>query len=107
TDAQGGRSYQIGTRNASTNLRLKDGETQILGGLISDEDRNTASKIPGLGHLPVVGRLFGNNEGTGTKREIVLAITPRIVRNLPDRSTELRNIFSGTLNTMRERPILA
>jgi len=107
TDSQGGRSYQIGTRNAMTNLRLKDGETQILGGLISDEDRNTASKIPGLGHLPVVGRLFGNNQGSGTKSEIILAITPHIVRNLPDRAPEARNIFSGTLNVMRDKPILA
>lgn len=107
TDANGGRSYQIGTRNAATNLRLKDGETQILGGLISDEDRNTASKIPGLGHLPVIGRLFGNNAGTNSRSEIILAITPRIVRNLAVRSPDVRNIFSGTINSIREKPILA
>jgi general secretion pathway protein D len=107
TDSQGSRSYQIGTRNANTNLRLKDGETQILGGLITDQDRNTASKIPGLGHLPVVGRLFGNNDGTSANSEIVLAITPHIVRNLPDRPPEARNIFSGTLNVLRDKPILA
>jgi general secretion pathway protein D len=107
TDAQGGRSYQIGTRNANTNLRLKDGETQILGGLITDQDRNTASKIPGLGYLPVVGRIFGNNDGTDTRSEIVLAITPRIVRNLPVQAPDARNIFSGTFNVLREKPILA
>jgi len=107
TDPQGGRSYQIGTRNATTNLRLKDGETQILGGLISDQDRNLASKIPGLGHLPVVGRIFGNNAGSDQRSEIVLAITPRIVRNFAQQSPEARNIFSGTLNGLRDRPILA
>lgn len=107
TDANGGRSYQIGTRNAATNLRLKDGETQILGGLITDEDRNAASKIPGLGHLPLIGRIFGNNSGTSNRSEIVLAITPRIVRNLAVRTPEVRSIFSGTYNTVRERPILA
>jgi general secretion pathway protein D len=107
TDSQGSRSYQIGTRNANTNLRLKDGETQILGGLISDQDRNVASKIPGLGHLPVVGRLFGNNDGSEQRSEIVLAITPRIVRNYAQQSPEARNIFSGTLNGLREKPILA
>jgi general secretion pathway protein D len=107
TDPQGGRAYQIGTRNANTNLRLKDGETQILGGLITDQDRNVASKIPGLGHLPVVGRIFGNNDGNEVRSEIVLAITPRIVRNLSTHSPEARNIFSGTLNVLRERPILA
>lgn len=107
TDSNGGRSYQIGTRNASTNLRLKDGETQILGGLITDNDRNTASKIPGLGHLPIFGRLFGNNAGSSDRTEIVLAITPRIVRNLAIRTPDVKNIFSGTYNTVREKPILA
>lgn len=107
TDPQGGRSYQIGTRNATTNLRLKDGETQVLGGLISDQDRNLASKIPGLGHLPILGRLFGNNDGTEQRSEIVLAITPRIVRNFAQQSPDARNIFSGTLNGLRDRPILA
>lgn len=105
-DSNGGRSYQIGTRNASTNLRLKDGETQILGGLITDEDRNTASKIPGLGHIPIIGKLFGNNSGTATKSEIILAITPRIVRNLVTRDTDTKNIFSGPYNAIREKPIL-
>ncbi len=107
TDPQGGRSYQIGTRNASTNLRLKDGETQILGGLITDQDRNTASKIPGLGHLPIVGRIFGNNDGMANRSEIILAITPRIVRNLAIFTPETKSIFSGTANVLRERPILA
>jgi len=107
TDANGGRSYQIGTRNANTNLRLKDGETQVLGGLISDQERNTASLIPGLGHLPLIGRLFGNNDGSDTRSEIVLAITPRIIRDVPVASLESREIFSGTANMVRERPILA
>lgn len=107
TDPNGGRSYQIGTRNASTNLRLKDGETQVLGGLISDQERNTASLIPGLGHLPIIGRLFGNNDGTDSKSEIVLAVTPRIIRDVAVSPAESRQIFSGTANMVRERPILA
>lgn len=107
TDPNGGRSYQIGTRNASTNLRLKDGETQVLGGLISDQERNTASLIPGLGHLPIIGRLFGNNDGSDSKSEIVLAVTPRIIRDVAVSPAESRQIFSGTANMVRERPILA
>jgi general secretion pathway protein D len=106
TDANGSRSYQIGTRNASTNLRLKDGETQVLGGLISDQERNTASLIPGLGHLPIIGRLFGNNDSQDTRSEIVLAITPRIVRDIPMTSDESKQIYSGTANLISERPIL-
>lgn len=107
TDSNGGRSYQIGTRNATSNLRLKDGETQILGGLITDDDRNTADTIPGLGHLPIIGHLFGNNAGSKSRSEIVLTITPRIVRNLPQRTPDVKNIFSGTLNTPREKALLS
>ena len=75
-------AYQIGTRSASTVLRLKNGETQVLAGLISDEERSTANRIPGLGDLPAVGRLFGSQKDDTNKTEIVLLITPRIVRNV-------------------------
>ena len=82
-------TYQIGTRNTSTVLRLHDGETQVLAGLISDEDRRTASRVPGLGDMPVVGRLFSQTNDTRTKTEIVLLITPHLVRTLnrPDART--------------------
>jgi general secretion pathway protein D len=82
-------AYQIGTRNASTSLRLRDGETQILAGLISDEDRRSANRVPGLGNLPVLGRLFSSTSDNATKTEIVLLITPRLVRTLarPDART--------------------
>jgi len=106
TDTQGSRSYQIGTRNASTFLRLADGETQVLGGLITDEERNTADKIPGLGHLPVVGRLFGNSGTNKSRSEIVLAITPRVVRSYANLGSDRSSVFSGTALTLRDRQIL-
>lgn len=74
-------AYQIGTRNASTVLRLKDGENQVLAGLISDEERSSGARIPGLGDLPMLGRLFGSKRDEGQKTELVLSITPRLVRN--------------------------
>jgi general secretion pathway protein D len=86
--------YQIGTRSASTSLRLKDGETQVLAGLLSDQERTSASKVPGFGQVPVVGRLFSNNSGDATKTEIVLSITPRIIRGRA--ATGEREIWSGT-----------
>lgn len=101
----GSLAYQIGTRNANTVVRLQDGETQILGGLISSGDRNTASKIPGVGQLPVVGRLFGNNSGTNNKTEIVLSITPRILRAPAMLDASVRNVFSGTESNLRERAL--
>jgi general secretion pathway protein D len=78
----GSLTYQIGTRNAATNLRLRDGETQILAGLISREERRSADRVPGLGELPVVGRLFSNTNETRNRTEVVLLITPRLVRSL-------------------------
>lgn len=102
---QGSLAYQIGTRSAQTALRLRDGETQVLGGLISDVDRNTASKIPGLGHLPMVGRLFGNNTSTFSKQEIVLSITPRIVRAPTISDIDVSNVYSGSEALIREKPL--
>jgi general secretion pathway protein D len=75
-------AYRLGTRNANTVLQLKDGETQILAGLISDEDRRSAQRIPGLGDIPMLSRLFGSSLDNRTKTEVVLMITPRIVRNI-------------------------
>ncbi len=74
--------YQIGTRTASTLLRLRDGETQVLAGLISDEDRRGADRVPGLGELPTLGRLFSSQRDEQLKTQLVLLITPRIVRTL-------------------------
>jgi general secretion pathway protein D len=74
--------YQIGTRNAATNLRLRDGETQVLAGLISNEERRLADRVPGIGDLPVAGRLFSNTTDNAARTEIVLLITPQLVRTL-------------------------
>jgi general secretion pathway protein D len=101
----GGLAYQVGTRNAATVLRLKDGETQVLAGLIQDEERSTASKLPGFGDLPVLGRLFSSNLDTRGKTEIVLLITPRIVRNLAREGVKTE-FFSGTEAAIGERPLV-
>jgi general secretion pathway protein D len=89
-------AYQVGTRNAATTLRLRDGETQVLAGLISDEDRRTASKVPGVSRLPVVGRLFSNNGETVNKTEVVLLITPRVIRNIERPGARIEEFNSGT-----------
>ena len=92
----GSTAYEIGTRQASTSLRLNDGETQILAGLISDEDRRSAAGVPGLSSLPILGRLFGVQTDTRNKTEVVLLITPRIVRNLALPDAALTRLASGT-----------
>ena len=97
-------AYEIGTRNASTLLELKDGETQVLAGLIQDTDQRNSSHIPGLGDLPILGRLFGSNGTTRDKNEIVLSITPRLIRTQPRPSSETTEFWYGTESQTRSGP---
>lgn len=89
-------TYQIGTRSANTVLRLRDGETQALAGLIKDEQRDSASHLPGLGKIPLLGRLFSNETNNSTKSEIVLLITPRVVRSRAAPDAHVVEFMSGT-----------
>lgn len=103
--AGGGLAYQLGTRNAATVLRLRDGETQILAGLISDDERTTANKLPGLGDLPLLGRLFSSNLDNRAKTEIVLLITPRIVRSINRPEHMVAEFYSGTEAAVGVQPL--
>lgn len=99
----GSQAYQIGTRNFSSALRLRDGETQILAGLISDEDRSSANRIPLLGDLPILGRLFSNQTDNRQKTEIVLSITPHLIRNIQRANPALESFWSGTETTLKNK----
>ncbi len=103
--AGGSLVYQIGSRSANTLLQLRDGETQLLAGLISKDERTSANRIPGVGDLPVVGRLFASQRDDVQRTEIVLAITPRIVRNIRRPDLNQIEFWSGTENAVRSRPL--
>ena len=103
--ASGSVAYQIGTRNVNTVLRLKDGETQVLAGLINDEDRKSSARVPGLGDLPVLGHLFASDGEDKRKTEIILSITPHVIRNIQRPDVELAEFWSGTEDTLRNRPL--
>jgi general secretion pathway protein D len=96
--------YQIGTRNATTTLELKDGETQILAGLITDSDQKSSSHIPGLGDLPMLGRLFGSNGTNRSKSEIILSITPHIIRAQTRPTVDSTEFWYGTEAQTRSAP---
>lgn len=98
-------TYQLGSRNATTALRLKDGETQVLAGLISDEDREGVSKVPGLGDIPLLGRLFSSHRDEKNKTEIVLLITPRIIRNVERPLLQDGEFFAGTDSNTSDQPL--
>ena len=102
--ASGTIAYEIGTRNANTLLRLKDGETQILAGLIQESDTRTANTIPGLGDIPILSHLFGTHHTDHEKDEIVLSITPRIIRMQPRPSSDATEFWYGTETRTRSVP---
>ncbi|MBI2319910.1 MAG: hypothetical protein HYU75_23660, partial [Betaproteobacteria bacterium] len=88
--------YDVGTRNTSTVLTIKDGETQILAGLIRDDEIQSAIRFPGLGDIPILGRLFSSEHREKNKTEIILAITPQIIRNLARPESDLAEYPAGT-----------
>ena len=97
-------AYQISTRDASTILRLRDGETQLLAGLISSDERSSASRLPGLGDLPILGRLFSDQTDSHNRTELVLAITPHIVRSQPHLDAAETEAWVGTELYQRLKP---
>jgi general secretion pathway protein D len=105
TTGNGTQAYQIGTRNFNSVLRLKDGETQILGGLINKSDSSNANRIPILGQIPLLGRLFSNQNDNRDKTEIVMSITPHLIRNIRRLEPSAETFWSGTEETLRTRPL--
>ncbi len=86
----------IGTRTISSNIRLKDGETNFLAGLYRTDKTHTNSGIPFLGDIPVIGRIFSDRAVNTTTTDLVLTLTPHIIR-IPDVTEEdLAPLYVGT-----------
>lgn len=86
----------IGTRTIESTIRLKDGETNLLAGLIRQDDSTNDAGVPGLSEIPVLGRLFSHNRKQNQRTDVLLTLTPHIVR-LPDITEEdLLPIWVGT-----------
>jgi len=85
----------FGNREITTTIRLKDGETNMLAGLIRDEERTVMTGLPGLSDLPLIGRLFANNRKEAHESDIVLTLTPHIVRVLDLSESDLRPFRLG------------
>jgi general secretion pathway protein D len=100
----GSVAYRIGSRSATTMLQLKDGENQVLAGLINSEERSSGNKVPGVGSLPILGRLFGSTHDANDKTEIVLSITPHLVRTIQRPPAGASEFGAGTEASFRRRP---
>jgi general secretion pathway protein D len=88
----------FGTRNVDTVIRLKEGETSMLAGLIRLRTTNSESGLPFLSDLPVVGALFRDNRHEITKSDLVVTLTPHIVRNPDITEEDLAPLWVGTEN---------
>ncbi len=95
--AAGGASQPIiGTRTIDSTIRLQDGETNFLAGLIRSDESNTDSGIPGLSEIPILGRLFSNKRTDHTRTDVILTLTPHIIRNAEITADDLQPIWVGT-----------
>lgn len=106
TTTTGSVVYQIGTRNTETVLRLRDGETQVFGGLINDEERKSTAKLPLIGEVPLIGRLFSNVDDSSVKTEVLLSITPHVIRKLEVPEEAEKGFMSGRDEFPSARPVL-
>ena len=90
----------FGERSITTTIRLRNGETNILAGLIRDEEREVLEGIPGLSDLPIIGRLFAHNRMETQETDIIVTLTPRILRVLDLEEIDLRAFrFAGDSGT--------
>ncbi len=87
--------YSIKTRNAQSILSVRGGESVIIGGLISDDERKTIQKIALLGDIPAVGTIFSSYDTSNTQTDILMAITPIIIRSQEIPSQDVTQIWSG------------
>jgi len=85
----------FGNREVNTTIRLRDGETNMLAGLIRDDERESLAGIPGLSDIPVVGRLFSHTTKTNDQTDIILTLTPHIIRVLDLTAEDLRPFRVG------------
>jgi general secretion pathway protein D len=83
------------SRQITSTIRLKDGQTNMLAGLIRDEERTVLNGLPGLSDIPLIGRLFARNRKESTQTDIILTLTPHIVRTLEVTEADLRPFRLG------------
>jgi general secretion pathway protein D len=86
----------IGTRTIESNIRLKDGETNFLAGLIRSDQSKSERGVPGLSDLPILGRLFTKTSTDNRRTDIVLTLTPHVIRRAAIEAEDLLPIWVGT-----------
>ncbi len=96
-DGGGGQKQPIiGTRTIESTIRLKDGETNFLAGLIRTDEVQGETGIPGLSDIPIIGRLFGKTSSNIKRSDVMLTLTPHIIRTPEITEGDLMPIWVGT-----------
>ena len=96
-DGGGGQKQPIiGTRTIESTIRLKDGETNFLAGLIRTDEVQGETGIPGLSDIPIIGRLFGKSSSNIKRSDVMLTLTPHIIRTPEITEGDLMPIWVGT-----------
>src|SRR5712692_9680628 len=95
----------IGQRKIEHEIRLKDGEANLLGGILEDQQTRSLSGIPGLAQVPILKYLFGQTAQDHRENEIVFAIIPHIIRGTDVNEVNQRAIQIGTANTIELRHV--
>ncbi|HSQ35956.1 MAG TPA: FecR domain-containing protein [Candidatus Binatia bacterium] len=85
----------FGKREIENRIRLKEGETNIIGGLIRDDIRGSLNGIPFLDKIPLLGKLFGSSEKTISQTDLIFSITPKIIRKTPISARDNEAIWGG------------
>jgi len=85
----------IATREVKNVIRLKDGETNLLAGLLKDEERKIHSGIVGLKNIPLLGGLFSSTDLTVQQTDVILTITPHIIRTIPLSEEDMKPLWVG------------
>jgi len=95
----------IGQRKIEHEIRLKDGEANLLGGIMEDQQTKSLSGIPGLAQIPILRYLFGQTQQDHSENEIVFAIVPHIIRGTDVSEINQRAIQIGTANAIELRRV--
>jgi type II secretory pathway component GspD/PulD (secretin) len=90
----------FGSREVNTRIRLRDGESNLLAGLLREDERRSMRGIPGLTRIPILNRLFGGEDSLVSQTDIVMLLTPRIVRTHELTVDDVGPIFIGTSQNM-------
>jgi len=84
------------SRKAQVSMRLRDGESNLLAGLIREEDRETIKGLPGIARLPILRHLFGNTDASREETDVVIIVTPHIIRSREITAEDLKPLYIGT-----------